>query len=303
MTHALLKIGAGGMVALAALAHVITPAVAQEQAGMSHLGIPVDRIGLVAFTIRDQIGENAAETLAAVAECGIENIEFSGSVAAFQGLEPAAIKGFADEYGFNVPSLGIRDTDLTERFDQVIEATQLVGASYVRISPSRPEDGVDRVQYYTAIAELMNEFAPRLSEAGVTIAYHNHNWEFEDAGDGRTGYQILLENTDPETVGFELDLYWAVVGDADPIGLIQDNPGRFPLMHVKDAVMAVNDEGNEAPTFATVGQGYIDFAEIFAHREVAGTEWYFIENDRPQPDGTTSACESYAYMAATAAPN
>lgn len=296
-------------VASAALSMALTaaPAMAQSAdaaAGQSHLGIPVDKIGVVGFTIREQLGEDARGTLQAVTECGIENIEFSGpdlegEVPSFQGLEVPQIQEFANEFGFNVPSLGVGGGDLTDRMDVVIEAAEAVGATYVRISGGH-EDAEDPVAYYSDLAAMLNEAGATLKEAGITLAYHNHDAEFEDLGDGQSGYDILLAETDPENVGFELDLYWAVVGDADPVGLIEANPGRFPLFHVKDAQTV---EGEDEPTFATVGQGFIDFGEIFALSETAGVDYYFIENDRPQPDGVTSTCEGYAYLSSPTDPS
>src|SRR5690606_15803522 len=100
-------------------------------------------------------------------------------------------------------------------------------------------------------------------DAGVTLAYHNHEYEFVDLGDGVTGYDILLAETDPELVAFELDLYWSMIVDADPVALIQDNPGRFPLLHVKDAHTVTDADGTQSTTFATVGQGFLDFQPIF----------------------------------------
>lgn len=283
-------------------------AVAQTaEQGESHLGIPIDKIGVVGFTLRDQIGEDARGTLEAVAACGIENIEFSGPnfdgpVPSFQGIEVPAIQEFAEEFGFNVPSLGVNAEHLSDQLDQVIEAAQAVGASYVRISGG-PEEGEDATAYYSELAALLNEAGAGLSEAGITVAYHNHGHEFEDLGDGQSGYDILLSETDPDLVAFELDLYWAVIGSANAVELIEANPGRFPLLHVKDAQTVTNAEGAEEITFATVGQGMIDFQEIFDLSDVAGVDYYFIENDRPQPDGITSTCEGYAYLTSPTAPN
>lgn len=281
------------------------PAAAQEGAQgseMSHLGIPVDRIGLVAFTIREQIAEDARGTIEAVAACGIENIEFSGSnlegdVATFQGIEVTQIAEFADEFGFSVPSLGVSADDLRNRLDKVIEAANAVEASFVRISGTRPAEGAAQTEAdYTAFVELLDEVGPPLKEAGITVAYHNHGWELEDLGDGKSGMEVLLENTDAEAVAFELDLYWTESGGGDAVALFEAHPGRFPLIHVKDATRGTDEAGEEAQVFATVGQGYIDFAGIFEHAEAAGSQYFFIENDQPQPDGVTSACESYAYM-------
>lgn len=285
------------------MAVLAAPAFAQSSE-MSHLGIPVDRIGLVAFTIRDQIAQDARGSVEQVAACGIENIEFSFSkfedgVASFQGIAVADIVTMSEELGFGVPSLGVSGADLTDRLDEVIAAAQAVGASYVRISGARPAEGATQTEEeYLAFAEILNNAAGPLNEAGIMPLYHNHGWEFEALADGRTGMDVLLAETDAETVGFELDLYWTEVGGGDALSLIEKNPGRFPAFHIKDA-QTVTTDGVETTTFASVGKGFIDFTTILAQADAAGAEYFFIENDQPQPDGITSACESYAYMTGT----
>src|SRR5690606_33052031 len=133
----------------------------------------------------------------------------------------------------------------------------------------------DATAYYTDLAALLNEAGAGLNEAGITVAYHNHGHEFEDLGNGQSGYDILLSETDPELVSFELDLYWAIIGAAEAVELIEANPGRFPLLHVKDAQNVTNAEGVEEITFATVGKGFIDFQQVFDLSDVAGVDYYF----------------------------
>lgn len=287
-------------VAAAALSVALTaaPAMAQSSSELSHLGIPVDKIGLVSFTIRDQLGEDANATLEAVTACGITNIEFSGAVDDFRGLSPNDVRDLADQYNISIPSIGVSEGDIADKIDQVIEVSELLGASYVRISGRRDAGPAE----YSEIAQILNEAGAALKDAGVTVAYHNHEYEFVDLGDGVTGYDILLAETDPELVAFELDLYWSMIVDADPVALIQDNPGRFPLLHVKDAQTVTDADGTQSTTFATVGQGFLYFQPIFDLSEVAGVDYYLIENDRPEPDGITSSCEGYAFLAAATDP-
>ncbi len=279
---------------------------AMAQSGTSHLGIPVDKIGVVGFTVRAELAEDARGTLEKIAACGIQNIEFSGPkladpVPSFQGVEVPAIKAFAEEFGFKVPSLGVNGDDLTDRLDVVISSAKELGATYVRISGVAKVEGEEPTAYYTRLAEVLNKAGAPLKEAGITLAYHNHDAEFVEIADGKSGYDILLAEVDPAAAAFELDLYWATNGAANPLELIKENPGRFPLFHVKDA-QKVTEDGKEVTTFATVGQGFINFQEIFDLRDEAGVEYYFIENDRPQPDGITSTCEGYAYLSAETNP-
>lgn len=277
------------------------PAIAQD-AGQSHLGIPLDKVGVVSFTIRAQLAEDPRGTLEAVAACGIKNIEFSSpnlsaDVPSFAGVEVDQIKAFSEEFGFAVPSLGVNAADLDERMDVVIDAAKTLGASYVRISGGFDIEGEEPEQYYVRLAQLLNEAGATLKAEDITLLYHNHDREFRYVGGGRSGYDVLLEEVDPANADFELDLYWTVVGNSNPIKLIENNPDRFKLYHIKDAHEIGVGRGMQT-TMTTMGAGFIDFAEIFELDEQAGVQYYFIENDNPLPDGVTSTCDGYAYIAA-----
>ena len=288
--------GVASSAMLVALAATTAPALAQSE---SHLGLPVDKIGVVSFTIRNDLANDARGTLEGVTQCGVKVIEFSspnfdGEEPVFASVPVSQIAEFADEFGFTVPSLGVNGVHITDQFDMLVDAANTLGATYVRISGIDDVDGESEADYYHRLAAFMNENGAKLKAEGITLAYHNHDAEFEDLGDGTTGYDILLAEVDPEAASFELDLYWAVNGAADPVELISENPGRFSLYHVKDA-MEVTVDGEDSFTMATVGNGFIDWQPIFDLGEV---DYYFIENDRPFPDGATSVCDSYAYLTA-----
>ena len=281
---------------LVALAMAPVPALAQSE---SHLGLPVDKIGVVSFTIRNDLANDARGTLEGVTQCGVKVIEFSspnfdGEEPVFASVPVSQIAEFADEFGFTVPSLGVNGVHITDQFDMLVDAANTLGATYVRISGIDDVDGESEADYYHRLAAFMNENGAKLKAEGITLAYHNHDAEFEDLGDGTTGYDILLAEVDPEAASFELDLYWAVNGAADPVELISENPGRFSLYHVKDA-MEVTVDGEETFTMTTIGNGFIDWQPIFDLGEV---DYYFIENDRPHPNGVASTCDGYAYLTA-----
>ena len=280
-TAALLATAALPAAALAAPALAATPTDPD-----AYWPVPEDRIGVVLFTARAQMAEDPQGTLDALARCGITNAEPSGSVGNFYGLTGEQLAPLAESAGIDVRSIGVSWNDLTTDVEGVIAEAEALGASYARFSGGRDWT----FEQYAEVAEQMNEVGATLAEAGITLAYHNHGWEFEIQQDGVSAYDVLLSETDPDTVGMELDLYWSSSVGVDVVELIETNPGRFPLVHVKDMA--------EDGSFADVGEGVIDFQEIFALRDVAGIEWYFIEHDRPTPDGVTSACTSYANLTA-----
>lgn len=271
-------------------ATVIGKAAAKSEAGKVQKvtgtrDVDLGRIGLVGFTVRATMPTDAEGTLAALSSCGFQNIEPSGRVGNFYGYTAAGLAPLVDVAGLNVPSLGISQSDLENNLDGVIAEAKAIGASYVRISGSSSWTLED----YSDVADLLNEVGADLQAEGITVAYHNHGYEFETEVDGVTGYDVLVRETDPELVTMELDVYWAASVGADAVSLFQEYPGRFELLHLKDLAA----DGS----FADVGEGTIDFANIFAHSELGGVEYGFTEHDRPTPDGITSACTSIANLA------
>jgi sugar phosphate isomerase/epimerase len=103
-------------------------------------------------------------------------------------------------------------------------------------------------------------------------------------------FDLLLKNTDPALVDFEMDLYWVTKAGADPLDLIARYPKRFPLMHAKDASASER-------AIVDVGHGTIDFAKIFQQERTSGMSHVYVENDIPT-EPIQSATISYQYLAA-----
>ncbi|MGI5521633.1 sugar phosphate isomerase/epimerase family protein [Micromonospora sp. CA-259024] len=260
--------------------------IGQPQPAPGTRAVPDDRIGLVLYTVRATMPAAPEATLAALAACGYRNAEPSGAVNNFYGKRAAALAPLVADAGLSVPSIGIGLGDLQNNLDGVIADARAFGAKYVRISGS----GSWTLDDYSEIAATLNAVGAELKQAGITVAYHNHGFEFTTQEGGVRGYDVLVRETDPNLVAMELDLYWASSVGADPVELIKQYPGRFSLFHVKD--MAADG------SFADVGEGTIDFARIFAYSRMSGVGLFLTENDSPRPDGVSSACDSYANLRA-----
>jgi sugar phosphate isomerase/epimerase len=159
------------------------------------------------------------------------------------------------------------------------------GHSYVLLAWLPPEDRSSLAQYRD-LAALCNEVGKTCTSAGLQFAYHNHDFEFRTI-DGQVPFDVLLNETDPDHVEFEIDLYWITKGGRDPLDYFQAHPGRFTLCHVKDMA--------EGGAMADVGSGQIDFAAIFARSEQAGLRYFFVEHDEP-PDPLASIDSSFNYL-------
>jgi sugar phosphate isomerase/epimerase len=140
------------------------------------------------------------------------------------------------------------------------------------------------------MAQRFNRVASAAKSVGLRVAFHNHNAEFRKIGDV-VPYDILVQETDPALVSFEMDLYWAVNAGVDPLDYFGRFPGRFRMVHVKDSM------GPPDHKMVEVGAGKIDFKKIFAQSDKAGIEHYFVEHDQPA-NPMESVAASYRYLAA-----
>jgi sugar phosphate isomerase/epimerase len=129
---------------------------------------------------------------------------------------------------------------------------------------------------WTAAVANMSRWAERLKSVGLGFAYHNHDFEFTVKPGGRRLFDTLVADTDPSLVKIELDLFWTVAAGEDPKAVIARLPGRIYAYHVKDRTT----DGE----MTSVGEGTIDFADIFTLNEVAGVKRFYVENDQsPEP--------------------
>ncbi|WP_346857417.1 sugar phosphate isomerase/epimerase [uncultured Draconibacterium sp.] len=124
-------------------------------------------------------------------------------------------------------------------------------------------------------AEKLNSIGKECKDAGLQLVFHNHDIEFVKFDDGSTAFDIIMENTDPEYVAAEMDVYWVTKGGSDPVKQLEKYKGRIPLLHIKD--MADNEEKG----FECVGEGTLDFERIVKVAKTNGVTHFIIEHDKP----------------------
>jgi sugar phosphate isomerase/epimerase len=249
----------------------------------SHWNAHLDHIGVQLYTVRDAMAHDFDDTLARVAQIGYREVEFAG----YFDRDAKAVRAVLDRVGLAAPSAHVPFEVLGDRWRKTLDDAQIVGHRYV-IVPSIPDDLRRTLDGYRQAAERFNRAGEEAKKAGVQFGYHNHNMEFAPL-EGRPPYDVLLEASDPALVQFEMDLYWIIVGGADPLQYFARWPGRFPLVHVKDM------DGTPHHTMMDVGRGVVDWKSLFAHRVQAGIRHFVVEHDQPaSPFDSISA--SYAYL-------
>ncbi|WP_316809024.1 sugar phosphate isomerase/epimerase [Pedobacter agri] len=251
-------------------------------------------VGLQLYSLRDDLPKDLKGTIEKVGKAGFSQVETYGFSVKnqFWGLTPLEFKKLLAANGLtavsNHFSLGSYLSDgNTSELKASIAAAKVLGSKYVTI-PYLDQSIRKTAADYKKIAAKINVAAKMCKAAGLRLAYHNHDFEFEKFGE-TTGYQILLNETDKNLVDFELDLYWVVRSGNDPLKLFKQNPGRFTMWHVKDM-----DKTNPALN-AEVGTGSIDWKPIFAAAKLSGMKYFFVEHEtnyKPNPiESVAASCD------------
>jgi sugar phosphate isomerase/epimerase len=246
----------------------------------------LERIGVQLYTVRAEMAKDVEGTLARIAGIGFKEVEFAG----YFNHSPDQVKGLLTRLGLrspagHMPYEGLNDA---QSWGRVLDDANRIGHEYVIIAWT-PQEVRRTMEDWKRVAERFNWAGQRAKEAGLTFAYHNHDFEFKPL-EGQIPFDLLLAETDPALVKIEMDLYWITLGGHDPLAYFRRFPGRCPMVHVKDM-----KRGGERPLMVDVGKGDIDFRAIFARREQAGMRHFFVEHDEPA-DPLASVEASYRYL-------
>ncbi len=266
----------------------IAAAVAASQPAWTAETHHIDRVGLQLYTVRDSLKQDFEGTIAKVAQVGYKEVEFAG----YFGKSPQEVRKILDSNKVISPSEHVSYDIVQNKWPETLEAAYVIGQKFivcpwVDVSQRKEPDGWKRA------AETFNRAGEAAQKAGIQFAYHNHAFEFEPSEvlGGKLPYDFLLAETDPKLVTMELDLCWITVGGQDPVKYFERDPGRFPLVHVKDWTTkgpggsdygGATGESRKPGHMTDVGQGEIDWKRIFAQSGKAGVQHYFVENDEPK---------------------
>ncbi|MES2522420.1 MAG: sugar phosphate isomerase/epimerase [Gemmatimonadota bacterium] len=241
------------------------------------------RVGIQLYTVRRDFTADPAATLAAIAAIGYKDVEFAG----YGGKTAVEIRDLLKQHGLGSPSTHIGLNVIMANPAKTFDDAKTIGHQWVT-APSLPSGAKATVDDWKRIADQFNAAGKEAKAAGLRFAFHNHNAEFRKIGDV-VPMEVLLANTDPALVDYEMDLYWVVNGGGDPIDLLTRYRGRFRMLHAKDSAGAPDHKMVE------VGAGTIDFKSILARATKDGIRNVFVEHDNP-PAPMGSARASYTYL-------
>lgn len=244
----------------------------------------ISKVGIQTYTLRTMFEQSPLKTLQMIKDVGYDYVELN--TRNFEKLKPVELKSLLDQVGLESPASHISLDMIKGDLKPLIETSKVLGFKYV-VVPWIGEDA-RALEDWKAHTKLMNEAGRQLADNGIRLAYHNHQFEFVDLGGETTAMDILLNDSDAKNLDFELDLFWAYLGDADIPSLFKDHPGRFKLCHIKD--MGANKGDFESASYdqissdlmKNVGEGVIPFETYFKHNDLSGMEYFIAEHDNPK---------------------
>jgi len=245
-------------------------------------------VGIQLYTLRDTIFKDPRGVIQKVASIGYKELEsFGYNNGKYFGLTAKEFTDLVKQNNLTHPSghYGLANLDT---WDQAISDAITAGQKYMVLA-YLAEDDRKTIDDYKKHAASFNTAGEKCKKAGLQFCYHNHDFEFKDMGGGQIGYDVLMKETDPNLVKFEMDIYWITKAGHDPIQMFKQHPKRFPLWHVKDM------DKTENKSFTEVGNGVIDFKKIFGKADDSGMQHFFVEQDI-SADPMASIATSYKYI-------
>jgi sugar phosphate isomerase/epimerase len=219
------------------------------------------------YTLREESEKDFAGTLKKVAELGFDGVEFAG----YGGLSAKEVKTLLDELGLRAAASHVPLEQLETKLSQVIEDMKILGSKYIVCPYLMPDRRSE--QDYQALISLLNHAGETCRKEGITLCYHNHDFELERLSDGRMALEAIFDDTSIEQVKAELDIYWLTKAGEKPVEWINRYKNRTPLIHLKDMTT------DEEQFFAELGTGGIDLEAVLNTGEEAGVEWWVVEQD------------------------
>jgi sugar phosphate isomerase/epimerase len=247
-------------------------------------------LGVQLYTVRDLAEKNLPEVLRQIHAIGYQEVETYWSVYTHPAKE---LRRMIDDAGLSAPSGHFNYDGLTAKIDY---ASQL-GLNWM-VCPMLPKSQQSSWDGFRAAARQFNEWGKRVQDAGMRFAFHNHDYEFKPFN-GKTGYEVLLDETDPSLVFFEIDCYWITQSGNDPVQMLHRLGRRVRMLHLKDRKPGFppsNDMEESSSHFTEVGNGSIDWKAVIDTARHMGIEYYFVEQDKTPGDPIASIRSSYQYL-------
>lgn len=228
------------------------------------------KIALQLYSLRNSVKGDFKAQLQTVAAIGYRGVEFAG----MHGISAEEMKPFLEKLKLHPVGAHTPFNELENNLDEVIAYHRTIGTQYLVIPYGEFRTKADAEK----VVSLSKRISPQIRAAGMRLLYHNHSQEFTVRFDGKTVLELLRDQTSPEELGFELDVFWAVHAGFDPVEIMEKFGHRCVLVHAKD----MNNIQDKKMT--EVGTGIVDFRKIIAQCNTMEHAWMIVEQDEIDMD-------------------
>ena len=227
-------------------------------------------IGLQLYSVNQDMKDVDA-SLAKVAAAGYNVVETLRSPQCF-GLPAEEFKALCDKHGLQIisthHSIALdpeKEAEIMEQWKEVFKGLNVMGAKYCVIPSFKLGETIEDLK---AVCDYFNKVGALAKEYGLKLGYHNHAFEYEVV-DNQVKWEYMIENTDPESVFFQMDVYWTTKGGKNPVDYLKKYPNRIQMLHIKDDLV-IGDSGK------------IDFEAIFNQFYANGYSDFVVEQEMPR---------------------
>jgi sugar phosphate isomerase/epimerase len=237
------------------------------------------QIGLQLYSLRDQLGKDVSKGLDQVRDFGIKFVETHSTY----GMTPQQFRAELDSRGLKAIAGHFPYERCRDDIDGIARDAQILGEQYVGCAWIPHKDPFDEATCRAAIA-VFNRAGQALARHNLKFFYHTHGYEFLPYGKG-TLFDLMMSETKPEFVHYEMDVFWVVHGGQDPVKLLQRYGNRFEMLHVKDMKQGTPTGlftgHSDVTNNVALGTGVIDWRAVLQASRKAGVKWYFLEDESP----------------------
>ena len=239
-------------------------------------------VGLQLYSFRAQFAKDVPGTLDEIKALGFKNVELAGTY----GLTTAEFKAQLDAHGLKAISAHYPFDRFRTDLDGIIKDAKILGIKYVGCAWI-PHDGPFDEKTCRAAIAVFNQAGEKLAQNGLTFFSHTHGYEFEPYKDG-TLFDLMMTETNPKYVSFQMDIFWIVHAGQDPVKLFEKYGHRWQLLHLKDmrnsTPVGFFTGHSDVTNDVAMGAGKIDLPPLLRAAKKVGAKWYFIEDESPSPE-------------------
>lgn len=237
----------------------------------------IDEFGIQLYTLRDDMPKNPMGVLKQLSSFGYKQIEsYEGQQGMFWGMSNTDFKKYMDDLGMKVVS---SHCNMNIDFEKKAAEAAEIGMKYLICPWIGPQKTLDDFKKF---AQQFNKCGEICKKEGIRFAYHNHDYSFKLL-EGQLPQDVMMNETDPALVDFEMDIYWVVTGGHDPEEWLKKYTNRFRLSHVKDRSKTPGPDNGK--NTVDLGTGSINFKKVLKTAIENGMKYFIVEQEF-YPNGT-----------------